>query len=137
VLIDSYTMDAVWRVSDPVFDRMLSSEGSHPAVSDDTLTAMGAYLGMLSSWTPDEAVAPTLLVKATDSMTGVDRNGDWQANWTPRHTHIEVSASHLTILEERADATAQAVEEWLARHAVSGERRKRSRRLRPGALVRR
>ena len=92
---------------------------------------------MLSTWAPDEAVAPTLLVKATDSMTGVDRNGDWQANWTPRHTDVEIPGTHLTILEERADATARAIEEWLARNAVSGARRKRSRRLRPRALVRR
>ena len=137
VLIDSYTMDAVWRVTDPVFDRMLTSEGPHPAVSDETLTAMGAYLAMLSTWSPGEPVAPTLLVRACDSMTGVDRNGEWQANWTPRHTDVEVSGSHLTILEERADATARAIDEWLVRGSGNGERRERSRGLRARALGRR
>jgi acyl transferase domain-containing protein/thioesterase domain-containing protein len=137
VLIDSYTMDAVWRVSDPVFDRMLASEGSHPAVSDETLTAMGAYLGMLSSWTPGKAVAPTLLVRAGDPMTGVDRNGDWQATWPQCHTTVDVPGTHLTILEERADTTARMVEEWLVHQSGSSQTRERLGWLRPRALVRR
>jgi hypothetical protein len=106
-------------------------------VTDATLTAMGAYLGMLSTWVPGEVVAPTLLVRASDPMAGVDRNGDWQATWTLRHAAVEVPGTHLTILEERADATARTVEDWIGRASGPGETRRRLRRLRPSALVRR
>ena len=136
VLIDSYTMDTMWRVTDPVFDRMLAGEGSHPAVSEDTLTAMGAYLGMLSRWTPDETVAPTLLVRASNPMPGIVQNGDWRATWTARHVSIEVPGSHLTIIEDHADSTARAIEEWLVRHPGSREKSKRFRRLGRSALAR-
>jgi NAD(P)-dependent dehydrogenase (short-subunit alcohol dehydrogenase family)/thioesterase domain-containing protein/acyl carrier protein len=129
VLIDTYTWEAMWRVCDPVFDRMLTGEGSHPAVDEETLTAMGAYLGMLSRWTPDDMVAPTLLVTASDPMPGVLGNGDWKATWTARHMTVEVPGSHVTILEDHADTTARAVEEWLVRHPGSRARRGRFRRL--------
>jgi thioesterase domain-containing protein/acyl carrier protein len=129
VLIDSYTMDTMWRITDPVFDRMLSGEAAAPAVNDETLTAMGAYLGMLSTWTPDEAAVPTLLVKASDPIPGVVRNDDSTATWTLRHTAVEIPGSHLTILEDHADTTALAVEEWLVRHPDSNERRGRLRSL--------
>jgi thioesterase domain-containing protein/acyl carrier protein len=129
VLIDSYTMDTMWKITDPVFDRMLAGEASAPAVNDETLTAMGAYLGMLSRWTPDEPVAPTLLVKAGDPIPGVARNGGWTATWTLRHTAVEIPGTHLTILEDHADTTARAVDEWLNRHPDSSERRGRLRRL--------
>jgi hypothetical protein len=135
VLIDSYTTDTVWRITDPVFDRMLASEGSHPAVGEETLSAMGAYLGLLSRWTPDEAVAPTLLVKAGDPMPGVDRNGDWKATWTRRDMAVEVPGSHLTVLEDDAETTARAIEEWLVRNP--GRRQTRARRLHPSAWARR
>jgi thioesterase domain-containing protein len=136
VLIDSYSMDTLWRVTDPVFDRMLTSEGTHPAVSEDTLTAMGTYLGMLSRWMPDEPVAPTLLVRASDPMPGIVRNGDWRATWTARHMAVEVPGSHLTIIEDHADSTARAIEEWLVRHPGSSEKSKRFRRLGRSALAR-
>jgi acyl transferase domain-containing protein/D-arabinose 1-dehydrogenase-like Zn-dependent alcohol dehydrogenase/acyl carrier protein len=129
VLIDSYTMDTMWRIADPVFDRMLAGEASHPAVSDETLTAMGAYLGMLSRWTPEAAVAPTLLVKARDPIRGIVRIGDWTATWTSRQSAVEVPGTHLTILEDHATTTARVVEEWLVRHPDSSQKRRRFRRL--------
>ena len=127
VLIDSYTVSTMWRVAEPVFDRMLSGEGSHPAISDATVTAMGTYLSLLSSWTPTGAVAPTLLVRASDPVEGLPRIGDWMATWAAYDALADLPGSHLTLLEDDVETTAAAVEEWLVRQpraaARSGRRR--------------
>jgi surfactin synthase thioesterase subunit len=125
VLIDSYTMDTMWRIADPVFDRMLAGEAPESLVTDETLTAMGMYLGMLSTWTPDEPVAPTLLVTAGDPMPGLASIGDWTATWKLRHSAVELPGSHFTILEDHSDTTARVVEEWLVRHPKRIEMRHR------------
>jgi hypothetical protein len=127
VLIDSYTMETAWPIADVVIDRMLAGDGSHPAVDDDRLAAMGAYLGMLSRWTPPAPVAPTLLIKASDPVPGAVRVGDWTATWASRHAAVDVPGTHLSVLEDDVEATAGAVEDWLVRHAggkVPGARRR-------------
>jgi hypothetical protein len=129
VLIDSYTMDTMWGIADLVLERMLAAIGSDSLVSDETLTAMGAYLGLLSRWTPDRPVAPTLLVKARDRLPGGPRHGDWTASWSLRHAAVDVPGSHLTILEDHADTTAHVVEDWLVRHPQIIKRRRRLRSL--------
>ena len=91
--------------------------------------AMGVYLGMLSRWTPDEPVAPTLLVKARDPVPGLIRYGDWTASWSSRHAAVELPGSHLTILEDHADTTAQLVDDWLVHHPEGTRRRRRLRSL--------
>jgi hypothetical protein len=116
VLIDSYTMETAWPIADLVIDRMLAGDGSHPAVDDDRLTAMGAYLGMLSRWTPPTPVAPTLLIKASNPVPGAVRVGDWTATWPLRHATVDLPGTHLSILEDHVEATAGAVEDWLVRH---------------------
>jgi hypothetical protein len=138
VLIDTYTMDTMWRITEPVFDRMLAGAAASPAVGDETLSAMGAYLEMLREWTPDEPVAPTLLVKASDPIPGAIRTGDWTATWPLRDATCTVPGSHLTLLEDQADETARAVEAWLARHPNGGGPRRgrfvRLHGIRQGAL---
>jgi hypothetical protein len=120
----------MWRIGDPVFDQMLAGEASASMITDETLAAMGMYLGMLSRWTPDEPVAPTLLVKAGDPIPGLAWVGDWSATWTLRHSAVEVPGSHLTILEDHTDTTAWVVEDWLVRHSNRIEVRQRVRRFR-------
>jgi NAD(P)-dependent dehydrogenase (short-subunit alcohol dehydrogenase family) len=116
VLIDSYTMETMWPIVDPIVERMLNGEGAHPAVDDHTLTAMGAYHGVLATFKPRQPVAPTLLVKAADPVPGVVRLSDWTASWSLRHAAIDVPGTHLSLLEDDAETTARAVEDWLARH---------------------
>jgi thioesterase domain-containing protein len=119
VLVDSYTMDTMWPIAQPVFDRMLAGDGEHPAVDDHRLMAMGTYLGLLSAWTPEEPVAPTLLVKAADPVPGAVRVGDWSATWPLSHAAIDLPGTHLTILEEDAETTARAIDDWLSRQPDS------------------
>ncbi len=121
VLIDSYTMETAWPIADVVVERMLAGEGEHPAVDDDRVAAMGAYLGLLSRWTPPAPVAPTLLIKATDPVPGVVRVGDGTATWPLRHAAVDLPGTHLSILEDHVDATAAAVEDWLVRHPRGGK----------------
>ncbi|MGK2937805.1 MAG: SDR family NAD(P)-dependent oxidoreductase, partial [Solirubrobacteraceae bacterium] len=115
-LIDSYTIDTMLPIADLVFDRMLEGDGAHPAVDDDRLGTMGVYLGLLAGWTPPPRAAPTLLVKATEPVPGLVRVGDWTASWPQRDAVANLPGTHLTMLEDQAETTARAVEDWVARH---------------------
>ena len=106
VLIDFYTMETAWPIADVVVERMLGRRGRAPGRRDDRLAAMGAYLGLLSRWTPPTPVAPTLLIKATDPVPGVVRVGDGRATWPLRHAAVDLPGTHLSILEDHVDATA-------------------------------
>lgn len=110
VLIDSYTPQTISDLLSPVVDRMLETGRAHPAITDDTLTAMFAYLRLLKDWRPPELVAPTLLVAAADADTDETGVG---ATWPHRHAAVAVPADHLTILDDQAEATAQAIDQWL------------------------
>ncbi|MBJ7521847.1 MAG: SDR family NAD(P)-dependent oxidoreductase, partial [Solirubrobacteraceae bacterium] len=118
-LIDSYTVDTMLPIADLVFDRMLEGNGAHPAVDDDRLGTMGVYLGLLAAWTPPPRAAPTLLVKATEPVPGLVRVGDWTASWPQRDAVAQLPGTHLTILEDHAETTARAVEDWVARHPAA------------------
>ena len=117
------------RLTVPVLERMLEAGRAHPEITDETLTAMVAYLGMLREWRPSDPVAPTLLVTAAEHLSGAAaptvRPG---RTATPPST---VSADHLTILEDQADASARAIEDWLSATAPG------PRRGRLGKLLRR
>ncbi len=129
VLVDSYPADAMHRLTVPVLERMLEAGRAQPELTDETLTAMVAYLGMLREWHPPAPAAPTLLVTAAQHLTGV--NGTNGASWPHRDATIEVAADHLTILEEHADASGRAIEEWLDAASPG------ARRARLGKLLRR
>jgi thioesterase domain-containing protein len=60
-------------------------------LDDDRLTAMGAYLRLLTDMTPGPVKAPTLLLRA-----GVDIPGD-----------------HFSVIEAHADTTARSIHDWL------------------------
>ena len=118
VMIDSYTPSTMERLLDPVFERMLVDGRAQPSVVEVTLTAMGAYLRLLSEWEAPEPVVPTLLVQAAEPMVGIRSEERWRADWPARHEVLEAPGSHLTILDEHAETTARVVEDWLARAAA-------------------
>lgn len=78
--------------------------------TDARLTAMGAYLRLLTDWEPADAATPVLVARTTRPLTGYDRP---PATWDHPHDTVEVTGDHFTVLEEHADAAAQAVHEWL------------------------
>ena len=125
VLLDTYTPEQTHEVTVPVLERMFQAGRAQPDLTDEALTAMVAYLGMLQEWRPAEPVAPTLLVTAAEDISGGAVSG---ATWPHRDAVVAVSADHLTILEDHADASAHAIEDWLSAIAP-GPRRGRLSKL--------
>jgi thioesterase domain-containing protein len=107
VLLDTYTPDTTTDLFVAVVERMLQGGRAQPALTDDTLTAMAAYLRLLMDWRPPATAAPTLLVTAADEAGGGEP-------WPHYNATMTVPADHLMILEDEADTTARAVDEWLS-----------------------
>jgi polyketide synthase 7 len=113
VLLDSHPL-----VSDQPVDAMLGmltdalTDDKLDLLSDDRLTAMGAYLRLLADWRPLETTAPTLFVKASEQLPGAEIEDE--RHWELACSEIEVPGNHLTMVEEHVDTTAQGVSEWLS-----------------------
>ncbi len=134
VLLDTYPPDTavVLDSQQAVIRRMLDGNGggrgldgnggargldgnSSGAYLDDTrMLAMGRYFQLLADWRPVEIAAPTLLVRASEPMSGIAANNGWKASWSSAHTVVDVPGDHFTMMEEHADVTAQAVLQWLS-----------------------
>jgi acyl transferase domain-containing protein len=112
VLIDTYTFDikALFELTGVVF----SSDKAYPFINDVRLTAMGAYLGLLVGWKPTEIASSLLLASAAEPVPGTPARADWRSSWKFTHTAVEIPGHHFTIMEEHADTTARAVEDWLS-----------------------
>jgi acyl transferase domain-containing protein len=112
VLIDTYTFDikALFELTGVVF----SSDKAYPFINDVRLTAMGAYLGLLAGWKPTEIASSLLLASAAEPVPGTPARADWRSSWKFTHTAVEIPGHHFTIMEEHADTTARAVEDWLS-----------------------
>ena len=130
VLVDTYAAESrCTELTVPVLERMLEAGRAQPDLTDEALTAMVAYLGMLREWRPSEPVAPTLARQRRGADLG--SRGHRGATWPHRDAAVTVSADHLTILEDQADASAHAIEDWLSATAPG------PRRGRLGKLLRR
>jgi hypothetical protein len=70
-----------------------------------------------------------MLVKAHDPLPGLIRYGEWTASWSSRHAAVEVPGTHLTMLGDHADTTAQVVDDWLVHHPEGIKKRRRLRSL--------
>ncbi|WP_371501898.1 type I polyketide synthase [Kitasatospora sp. NBC_00374] len=97
---------------------MLAREGAYVPMDDTRLTAMGGYLRLFTGWQPAEITAPTLLVRAPESLSvpgGGDRalTSGARASWPHEHTLLDGLGDHFTVMEEHAAATAELVENWL------------------------
>ncbi|MBB6172714.1 acyl transferase domain-containing protein/acyl carrier protein [Nocardiopsis mwathae] len=85
------------------------------------VTAMGGYLRMFSAWKPEPITAPTLLVRPESPVTGPSGEPlggpDWRFAWHLPHATLDVPGDHLTMMEEHAETTARALNDWLTRHS--------------------
>jgi mycoketide-CoA synthase len=122
VLIDSYsfTVEVLTGAMGPVLAGMLERDGAYVSMSDDRLTAMGAYCRLLGEWQPVEIDAPTVLLRATEPIAGEASEGEWRSSWGFAHETLEVAGNHFTIMEDNAHMTAQAVQDWLLAKAIKG-----------------
>jgi polyketide synthase 7 len=122
VLIDPYPFQSAGLYDGPVLmGTMLEGETAQMAINDVRLTAMGAYLKILAGFIPTEIATPTLLIRAAEPMPGISPEKEWRAAWDFADTTVDTPGSHFTMMEEYADATAQAIQAWLsAAVAMSG-----------------
>lgn len=117
VLLDAFTFEdrALDGLLDGVADAVRGHQRSKAPMSDDRLTAMGAYYRLLRHWQPAELSAPTLLVRAGEPTPGGADGRAWQPSWPTECTVADTPGNHFSMLEEHADATAELVQDWLSR----------------------
>ncbi|MFE1863453.1 type I polyketide synthase, partial [Streptomyces anandii] len=122
VLIDIYSHDddAIVGIQPGLSSGMNERQESYVPVDDNRLLAMGAYFRLFGGWKPRPVEAPTLLVRAGERLFDWTRDagsgngdGDWRSYWDLEHTAVDVPGNHFTMMEQHADATAHAVDDWL------------------------
>ena len=111
VLVDTFEPDLTQQ--GPLFawamGEILDRDPDGAVVSDAAVLPMGAYLRLISEWEPDAPGVPTLLLQAGSRPSWVGARP-----WHLTDIVVPVAADHFSILEEDADVTARAVQEWLA-----------------------
>ncbi|WSN09094.1 SDR family NAD(P)-dependent oxidoreductase [Micromonospora sp. NBC_01699] len=130
-LLDTFrvSQDDVGPLQELVFG-LLEREQSFGGFDSARLSAMIRYGELLAGIALPPVAAPVLFVQCTESFfaevgaehAGAEQVGAGQAGsdgwrtapWEPTHTLCPVPASHFTLVEERAEVAAGAVETWLA-----------------------
>ena len=92
---------------------MVSRESKFDLLSDNRLSAMGAYVRIFDGWNPDRITAPTMLVRATEYILGTGTDGldddKWRSRWELSDNSVDVVGNHFTMLEEHSANTARVV----------------------------
>ncbi|MEV6607324.1 type I polyketide synthase [Kutzneria sp. NPDC051319] len=119
VLVDTYHVSE--GEERDVFEQLavvlLEKESVFGKFDSARLSGMNAYIDLLPSFDLGPIEAPVLFLRADKSFMNPDDTGDdWRAvAWDKTHNVVTVpGASHFTIVEEHAAATAQAVNDWLS-----------------------
>ncbi|MEU9477977.1 alpha/beta fold hydrolase [Streptomyces sp. NPDC048191] len=115
VLLDTYLpgddgKDDLWR---QMFDGMLDRESALGGFGTARLAAMSRYSDLIQHCVPGALAAPVLFVRPEESFATGTATDDWRARWPAEHEPVDVPGTHFTILEDFAEATAEAVEAWL------------------------
>ncbi|MFF1463305.1 type I polyketide synthase [Streptomyces sp. NPDC058330] len=114
VLLDTYLLadDGTEQLRREMFNGMLDREASVGGFGTARLAAMSRYSGLIPDCLPGALTAPVLFVRPEDPFApGLD---GWQARWEGTHELAEVPGTHFTVMEDRAESTAGAVEKWLS-----------------------
>ncbi|MGW0788776.1 type I polyketide synthase [Streptomyces sp. NPDC002911] len=114
VLLDTYLLadDGTEQLRREMFNGMLDRESSVGGFGTARLAAMSRYSDLIADCLPGALTAPVLFVRPEEPFApGLD---GWQAVWEGTHELAEVPGTHFTILEDRAESTAGAVEKWLS-----------------------
>ncbi|MBV9843620.1 MAG: alpha/beta fold hydrolase [Kutzneria sp.] len=115
VLLDSYLPGSKVLVGllDCLLGNLFEQEESFGSLTTARLSAMSRYVRLLDRYTVRDITAPILFIRPRDFAVGEPPDHEWRASWDSAHTTREVSGDHFTMLEEHADTTARAVEDWL------------------------
>jgi acyl transferase domain-containing protein/acyl-CoA synthetase (AMP-forming)/AMP-acid ligase II len=116
VLIDSYhiTPDREaepWLLSMPARIPLAAGERFDTLVDDLALLSLGAYTRMFRGWQPELTRVPSLLVRASAPLA--DMPQEWRSSWPDVQHTVDAPGTHLSVLEEDAPTTAEAVRDWL------------------------
>ena len=91
------------------------------SIGDDDLVATGNYVRLWPEFAPATIDAPSLLVRASDSLGDAFATGRLAA-WQVPEDVVEVTGDHFGLIEAAAEATAQAVKDWLTVHETANPR---------------
>ncbi|RDG39789.1 SDR family NAD(P)-dependent oxidoreductase [Streptomyces corynorhini] len=120
VLLDTYFLDSGLPLIQPALTQgMFSREEVFGRIDHTRWTAMGTYLRLFADFTPAATRAPTLMIKATGSLPGMDTSAGAPADSGERTLPFpmaveEVPGNHFSIVEADAGSAARAVHDWLA-----------------------
>jgi acyl carrier protein len=114
-LLDTFLIDPAepMRMFSAMMGQLMDEARTNSAIDDRLILAMGAYMRMLNEAKPQALSVPSLLVNASDNLGAEMRDEIWRE----ADTTIRVPGDHFTIIEEHADATATAIDEWLSKVA--------------------
>ncbi|MDT0574234.1 type I polyketide synthase, partial [Streptomyces sp. DSM 3412] len=122
VLLDSYRADGGADLDGDFWISMVEGLFAREEIfgrfDSARLSAMGRYARLVGEVKPADITAPVLFVRPERSLTAGDPDmdggaDDWRASWDSADTVLDVPGDHFGIVEDQADLTAAAVEEWL------------------------
>ena len=93
---------------------MLDRDHEFVSLDDDSLMAMGTYMRLFSEWEPGSIEAPRVLLRASQPLGQAWDEERRLPSWQVPESIVEVPGDHFSVIEQDAEATARAVEEWLA-----------------------
>jgi thioesterase domain-containing protein/acyl carrier protein len=82
--------------------------------TDVRLTATAGYYSILADWQSKQPASPTLFVGASELLRGGENEGAVLPTWSLAHERVDVPGDHFTMMSEHAEATASAVDKWIA-----------------------
>jgi thioesterase domain-containing protein/acyl carrier protein len=115
VMIDTPTPEGeeeTNRVFSLVMTEILERQHEAISIDDANWLAMGTYMRLLAERRPARIAAPTLLIRAGESLGEGDDAPGWPA-WDVSDDQVEIAADHFALIEAAAAATADATERWL------------------------
>jgi pimeloyl-ACP methyl ester carboxylesterase/acyl carrier protein len=115
VMIDTYVPDDVDELragTAEVMGAIVDRGHELMSIDDGNLTAMGSYFRVFSEWTPAPIEAPRLLIRARTPLGDAYERG-CLAWWQVPERVVEVTGDHFALIEDEAEATAQATESWV------------------------
>ncbi|MDQ3935292.1 MAG: type I polyketide synthase, partial [Actinomycetota bacterium] len=118
VMIDPYIsqrQELFEQVFDEVGPKVIDlSSNEFVSIDDDSLLAMGTYMRLFPEWRPARLETPVLWLRATDPLIQAD---DGEVHFPPSFQApecvVDIQADHFTVIQDSAEAVAQAAETWL------------------------
>jgi pimeloyl-ACP methyl ester carboxylesterase/acyl carrier protein len=119
LLIDPYGLpetDEQARAFSYALDR-LGHESASLLLNDDRLITLGAYMRMVTEWSPGSVKTRRLIIRPSQALAN-DLDQASLPDWQLADTVIEVDGTHFTLIEGGAEATAEVMDGWLAETMV-------------------